>query len=117
MIELEPTRFNFGGQPVVYSSENKMAKTVIGQPFMTAGRILGWPKGFGMPGIGLNYAIVSLLKRTKCKLIVHILQEGKDYFFDNDKVVYFIKTQNTQYKAGSKPVHVIPWSLCKPSIR
>lgn len=101
-------RFLLDGQPLVYGAESKICKTTIEEPFIKAGKILGWIDH--CPGIGLNKKIIEFVVRRKATLIVHVASAGNDYWISWDKLQDFIKNNNTEYMAGGKKlVDVISW--------
>lgn len=101
------------GQSFYYNHESHIAKLTIFQPFLTAGKILGWDKQYGTVGLGINKSIVKFILKTKSVLIIRVEEENKEYWIRYDDLKQFLKNYNSEYKAGGKKlVHVIPWKLC-----
>jgi len=101
--------FMFEGQKIVYNHLTKMAKTTIEEPFLTAGRTLGWEEN--VPGLGLNLSIIKFILKTKCNLIVYVGTAGKDYWIRYDKLKQFIETHNCDYNVSGKSLKVISWKI------
>jgi len=98
----------FGSQKCVYNLESKILKTTIREPFMKAGKILGW--GDSSPGIGLNKTILSFVIRMRLRLIVFVESADCDYWITHEKLYQFIKKNNTEYKVGNDNwLNVISW--------
>ena len=106
---------NLGGQIVGYNPERKITRFEIKEPFMRAGHILNWDLSkYGSVGIGLNKEIIKHVTEKQCHLIVRVdSQDHSDYWLYYDKLIDFIKNNNTEYLVSqSKYIHVIPWKIC-----
>ncbi len=98
----------FGSQKCVYNLESKVFKTTIDEPFMKAGKILGWADS--APGLGLNKTMLNFVIRMRLRLVVHVASAGKDYWITHQKLYRFIKDNNTDYKVGfDNWLNVISW--------
>lgn len=99
--------FVFAGQKVVYNHDTKIAKTTIEEPFLTAGKKLGWEED--VPGLGFNKDIIAFVLKTKCHLVVFVGSAGKDYYISHDVLRNFIETHNCFYVVSGIELVVISW--------
>lgn len=98
----------FGSQKCVYNLDSKICKTTIHEPFIKAGKMLGW--GNSSPGLGLNKSILTFVIRLRLRLVIHVESVGKDYWITSEKLYDFIKNNNTEYKVGNDNwLNVISW--------
>lgn len=99
--------FSFQSQKMKYVHENKTAFTRIHEPFMTAGKQLGWDEH--VPGIGLNEHIIDFVLKTGCYLVVSVTKSNSSYWISADKLKDFIKKNNCDYTISGVKLKVISW--------
>ena len=102
-----PVKF-FGTQKFVYNLDSRIGKTVIVEPFMKAGKILGWADS--SPGLGFNKEMLNFIIRMRLRFVVLVESEDKEYWITHQVLYDFIKNNNTDYKVGwDRWLNVISW--------
>lgn len=102
-------------QKINYNPEKKIAVTTIDEPFMSAGKKLGWR--WKSPGIGLNLKVIKFILDTQYTLIINIEsfrnKSGKQatFYLSYDKLRHFLTNTNYDYKVRNTIVKVIPIEL------
>ena len=99
--------FSYQSQKLDYNHDTKTAYTVINEPFISAGKQLGWSEH--VPGLGFNLHIISFCLKTKCTLVVHVNSTGHDYFIQEDKLKDFLINNNCNYTKSGVELRVISW--------
>jgi len=98
----------FGSQRFVYNLDSRIGKTTIAEPFMKAGKILGW--GDSSPGLGFNKTMLSFIIRMRLRFVVFVESTDKEYWITHENLKRFIENNNTEYKVGfDNWLNVISW--------
>src|SRR3990167_5856232 len=104
MIEI-----HLNGQKVNYNPDSKIAVTTIKEPFMSAGKKVGWR--WRSPGIGLNLKVVQFLLTSKYTLILYIESYHHNYFLKHDQLLQYLRDNYCDYKIRETVLKLIPIEL------
>lgn len=113
-MQVVPTRtLKLEGQKFKFNESSGVVIFEITQPFMTAGRMLGWSSEFGIPGFGINRSIIKFVQQRRIKLLIRVLSApgNKEYWINHSTLTDFIKHNISEYTVSGKTINVIPWVL------
>lgn len=104
--------FKFEGQELRYNHYTKTAFTTINEPFLTAGKKLGWEEN--TPGIGLNLQLLEFILKMKCHLVIKVVRVKDQlvnhyYWIYFDTLKQFLDTHFCDYTVSGVQLKVIFW--------
>lgn len=101
----------FNGQTAKYNSERNILVTTIMEPFMSAGKKLGWnnhqPQGFGF-----NLKLIEFVLKHKCTMVIYVDSWFCTLFVKPDVLLQFLQNNNCDYKVRNTVLKVIPKDIC-----
>ncbi len=102
---------NFDGQIAKYNSERNVLVTTIKEPFMSAGKKLGWnnhqPQGFGF-----NLKLIEFVLKRKCVLVIYVDSWHCTLFVKHDVLRQFLENNSCDYKIRNTVLKVIAKDIC-----
>ena len=102
---------NFDGQIAKYNSERNILATKIEEPFLSAGKKLGWenhqPQGFGF-----NLRLIEFVLKHKCVLIINVISWKCTLFVRPDVLKQFLENNSCDYKIRNTVLKVIAKDIC-----
>jgi len=84
----------------------------IKSPFLTAGRMLNWPREYGIIGIGINTKYLKGEGNFEMK----ISSNPNIWFINKIGIITFCKQYNSFYKTKTVKLAVIPWKILSKKI-
>lgn len=107
-----PKELKLEGQKFILNSNNNSVVLEITQPFMSAGKKLGWDYTlFGVVGLGVNRSIIRFILTRKSQLVITVLSDNKKYWIRHDQIRHFIRFNRSNYSVSGKTLNILPWKL------
>lgn len=101
----------FNGQAAKYNSERNILVTTIEEPFMSAGKKLGWidykPQGFGF-----NLKLIEFVLNHKCVMVINVMSWKCSLFLKPDILLQFLQNYKSDYKIKNTVLKIIPKDIC-----